>query len=119
MKTLFKRSMMVLAVALFSIVPATLPAAEKGSHLTVKNNTNRELLGMMWMDEKVHLNHVGGDWQYGTLSKKGSLKFDVPVCKFSFVMWDGSDLWHFEVHDCNSSTMTINGDDDSYHVKLK
>jgi len=119
MNAYFKRSMLGVAALILS-VPAGLPGADTVSHLTIKNNTNHTLHGVLWQgNDNVHANHNGPEWQYGTINAKGSAKADVPSCKFSFVLWDEKDLWHFEIHDCTSSTMTVNGESDSYYVKLK
>ena len=100
-------------------VPGALAAADKSSTLTIKNNTNLTLHGVLWQGDAVHLNHNGPEWQYGTISPKGNAKADVPSCKFSVVFWDDKDLWHFEIHDCHSETLTIGGKNDVNHVTLK
>ena len=119
MKAYFKSSLLVLALA-FLTVTGTVGAADTSTHLTIKNNTAHVLHGVLWQgNDNPHQNHNGPEWQYGVLNPKASAKADVPSCKFSFVLWDDHDLWHFEIHDCSSPTLTINGDSDDYHVKLK
>jgi hypothetical protein len=120
MKAYLKLSVLVLAAAAILSVPAGLPGADTVSHLTIRNNTTRTLHGVLWQgNDSAHVNHNGPEWQYGVLNPKSSAKADVPSCKFSFVLWDDKDLWHFEIHDCNSATMTVNSDKDDYHVTLK
>lgn len=119
MKTYLKRSMLVFTAALVWI-PGALFGADQASHLTIRNNTTHNLHGVLWQgNDSVHANHNGPEWQYGVINAKGSAKADVPSCKFSFVLWDDKWLWHYEIHDCNSTTLTITGDKDDNFIQLK
>jgi hypothetical protein len=118
MNNYLKRFLLVAVVAAFS-VPASFSAADS-TKLTLVNKTKFNLTAVLWQgNDSPHMNHNGPEWQAGALAPNGRATAAVPSCKFSLVFWNDHDLWHYEIHDCTSATLTINGVSDDAHVTLK
>lgn len=92
--------------AFLLIAAAPVVKAADGEDLTVINKTGRTVTAFLFTDDAVHDDEHGGA-QFGTLKNGQSAVAHVPTCKFSILLVDGEDIWHWELHDCTTPSITF------------
>jgi len=80
-----------------------------GEDIKVHNNTGHEVAVFIFQEGGVHTDESGGT-QFATLKNGESAVAHVPDCDFSVLLVDDEDIWHAEMHDCNSTDLTFNAD---------
>lgn len=88
--------------ALFS--PAAMAAA--GEDLKVINKTGRTVVAFLFQDDHPNLDPDEGV-QFGVLKNGESAIAHVPNCTFEILLVDKEDVWHWELHDCKSPSITF------------
>jgi hypothetical protein len=93
-------------IATGGVIRGTALAAGDGESLNVHNNTGHHVVVFLLQDESADLDPDDGV-QIANLANGGSAVAHVPSCHFEILLVDHDDVWHADMHDCNSTDLTF------------
>ena len=104
-----RHRLLSLAASLGLLLAANLASAKEGEDLNVHNKTGHTVDVFLLQDDHPHLDPAEGV-QFAHLANGESAVAHVPACHFGILLVDHEDVWHAELHDCNSTDLTFTVD---------